>query len=216
MGDAGHALDRFEHACRSDAAVDADHRDAELFELRDERLRRDAVERVAVFLGGHLGDDRQIRESLHGANRRRDLVHVMERLEHEQVDAAVDQSADLFAEVGFRFVDAGLPPGLDANPQRTDRTRDVRLLPRGVPGDACALGVDRLDPLAQTEGRELDAVGAEGIRFDHVGPGPYVRLVHFSDQVGLRQVQLVERPVEKYPFRVQHRPHRAIADENTA
>ena len=49
------------------------------------------------------------------------------------------RSADLFAEVGLRFVDAGLAPGLDADPQRTDRARDVRLLPRGVPGDACAL-----------------------------------------------------------------------------
>ena len=60
-------------------------------ELRRELLRRRAVEAVAVFLGRHLRDDRQVGHRADRGNRRADLVHVAERLEHEQVDAAVGE-----------------------------------------------------------------------------------------------------------------------------
>ena len=48
----------------------------------------------------------------------------------------------------------------------------------------------------------------------HVGAGAHVRLVDLGDEIRLRQVQLVERPVQEDPLRVQHRPHRAVADEH--
>ena len=35
------------------------------------------------------------------------------------------------------------------------------------------------------------------------------------DQIRLGQIELVERAVHKNPARIQHRPHRAVADENT-
>ena len=40
--------------------------------------------------------------------------------------------------------------------------------------------------------------------------------MHLGDEVRLRQVQLVERAVEEDALRVEHRPHRAVADEHTA
>ena len=37
----------------------------------------------------------------------------------------------------------------------------------------------------------------------------------FGDEVGLGQVQRVEAAVDEDALRVQHRPHRAVADEDT-
>ena len=45
-------------------------------------------------------------------------------------------------------------------------------------------------------------------------PGAHVGLVHFGDEVRLREVELVERPVQEDAARVEHRPHRAVADED--
>ena len=81
-------------------------------------------------------------------------------------------------------------------------------------GRSAPLQVDRVDPLGQPERAELDAVGAERVGLDDVRAGAHVGLVHLGDQVRLRQVQLVERPVEEDALRVQHRPHRAVADEH--
>ena len=82
-----------------------------------------AVAGVAVFLGRHLRDDRQVADRAHAANRGADLVDVAEGLEHEEIDAAFDERARLLGEVLLRLVDAGLAPGLDANAERTDRAR---------------------------------------------------------------------------------------------
>ena len=41
------------------------------------------------------------------------------------------------------------------------------------------------------------AVGAERVRLDDVGAGAHVGLVHFGDEIRLRQVQLVERAVQE-------------------
>ena len=92
LGDRRHPLDRVEHRRRADRAVDADDRRAAPLELGREPLGRRAVERVAVLLGRHLRDDRQIRHAAHGVDRRADLVQIAERLEDEQIDAAVERA----------------------------------------------------------------------------------------------------------------------------
>src|SRR5262249_12455353 len=133
--DAGHALERLEHRRGPDAAVQPDDVGAELLELGDEALRGHAVETVAVLLRRHLRDDRQIAETAHGADRGADLIDVAERLEHEEVDAAVDQRLRLRAKVLLRLVDARLAPRLDADAERTDRPGDIGLIARGVARD---------------------------------------------------------------------------------
>ena len=67
------------------------HGGAAPLELGREPLGRRAVERVAVFLGGHLRDDRQVRDAADGVDRRADLVEVAERLQNEQIDAALGE-----------------------------------------------------------------------------------------------------------------------------
>ena len=122
-------------------------------ELRREPLGRRAVERVAVLLGRHLRDDRQVGHAAHGVDRRADLVQVAEGLEDEQIDAAVGERLRLLAEVLARLVDAGLAPRLDADAERTDRAGDVRLVARRVPRDPRALRVDRVQLVGQAERR---------------------------------------------------------------
>ena len=123
------------------------------FELRHERLRRHAVQRVAVVFRRHLRDDRQVAHAADGANRRADLVDVAKRLEHEQIDATVDERRGLLAEMLFRLVDAGLAPRLDANAERADRAGDVGVVARRVPRDLRPLDVDRAHLIGQTERR---------------------------------------------------------------
>ena len=213
-GDGGHALDRVEHRCRTDGTVDADHRRAALLELRRELLGRRAVERVAVLLGRHLRDDRDVRHAPHGIDRRADFVQIAERLEDEEIDAAVGKRLRLLAEIVARLVDAGLAPRLDADAERSDGAGDVRLLARSVPRDFRRLLVDRVQPIGEAERSELDAVRAERVGLDDVGARADVLLVHFSDQVRLRQVQRVEALVDEDALRIEHRPHRAVAHED--
>ena len=92
----------------------------------------------------------------------------------------------------LRLVDARPAPWLDANAERTDGAGHIRLVARGVAGDLRPLHVDRVHAIGQPERRQLDAVGAEGVRLEHVGARTHVVLVHFGDEIRLRQVQLVE------------------------
>ena len=169
---------------------------------------------MAVVFRRHLCDDRQVAHAADGANRRADLVDVAKRLEHEEIDATVDERAGLLAKMLFRLVHARPSPRLDTNAERADRAGDIGVVARRMPRDLRPLDVDRAHLIAQTEGRQLDPVRAERIRLEDVGAGLRIGLVDLCHQVGLRQVQLVERSVHEDAARVQHRPHRAVADEH--
>ena len=106
---------------------------AALEQDRRKLFGRRAVEAVAVLLGRHLRDDRQIADPAHRLHRRADLVEVAERLEDEQVDAAVRERRRLLEEILLRLVDAGLAPGLDANAERTDGAGHVGVCTHSSP-----------------------------------------------------------------------------------
>ncbi len=122
-------------------------------ELRREPLGRRAVERVAVLLGRHLRDDRQVGQRPHGVDRRADLVQVAEGLEDEEIDAALEQRLRLLAEVLARLVDAGLAPRLDADAERADRAGHVGAVAGRAPRDARAFDVDLVQLVGQAERR---------------------------------------------------------------
>ena len=60
--------------------------------------RRHAAERLTVGVEGHQRDDRQLRDRAHRLDRGDELVEVVERLEHEQVDAAAFQHLGLLGD----------------------------------------------------------------------------------------------------------------------
>ena len=68
--------------------------------------------------------------------------------------------------------------------------------------------------VGQAEVAQLDAVGAEGVGLDHVRAVADVGLVDLGDEIGLREVQLVEGAIEEDALGVEHRAHRAVADEH--
>jgi hypothetical protein len=209
-----HPLDRLEHRRRSDRAIHADHRGPPPFELGRKLLRRRAVERVAVLVGRHLGDDRQVRQRADGVERRADLAQVAERFENEQVDAALEQRPHLLQEIFARLVDTGLPPRFDADAERPDRAAHIGPAGRRPPRDLHASDVHLVQAVGEAERSQLDPVGAERIGLEDIGAGADVVVVHALDELGLRQVHRVEALVDEHPTRIQHRPHRAVADEH--
>ena len=210
----GHPFDRFQHRRGSHAAIDADHAGAELFEVRHEGFGRRAVERVAIFFSGDLGDDREVRQAAHRSDRGADLVDIAERLEHEEVNAPLEQGLRLFAEVFLGFVYPGLAPRLDADTQRANGSRHINVFAGRVPCNPRPLEVDGVGAVRDTKRPQLDPVGPERIGLDDVGAGPDVGLVDLRDKVGLGKVQLVEGTVEEDPLGVQHRAHGPVADEH--
>jgi hypothetical protein len=63
---------------------------------------------------------------------------------------------------------------------------------------------------------QAEAIGPEGVRLDDLGAGLEVGAVHVDDPLGLQQAQLVERPLEAARALVQHRAHRAVAQDRPA
>ena len=63
-------------------------------------------------------------------------------------------------------------------------------------------------------GPELEAMRAEGVGLDDVGPRLEVVLVDAAHEVGVREVQLVEAAVHEHAAGVQHRAHGAVADHD--
>ena len=210
-----HPLDRVEHRRRPDRAVHADDRRAARSSSGAKRsggVPSSVLPSSSVVICATIG---RSRDAAHRVDRRADLVQIAEGLEDEEVDAAVDERLRLLAEVVARLVDAGLAPRLDADAERPDCAGHVRARSsaacRAILAPCC---VDRVQLVGEPERAELDAVGAERVGLDDVGAGANVFLVHLGHQIRLRDVQGVEALVDEDALRVQHRPHRAVADED--
>ncbi len=65
-------------------------------------------------------------------------------------------------------------------------------------------------PKAARRGR----LGAEGVGLEDLGAGFDVLLVDLADQVGLRQVQLIEAAVDEHAAGVEHGAHGAIGHDD--
>jgi hypothetical protein len=66
----------------------------------------------------------------------------------------------------------------------------------------------------QPELRELQPVGAERVGLHEIDPHLGVAAVDLPDQGRVGQVQLVETAVQEDAMLVQHRPHRAVAEQH--
>ncbi len=145
-----------------------------------------------------------------------DFLQIAERLQDETVHAAVQKAPDLSREVGLRLLARGRTEGLDPDAQRTHRARHRHRAARRFARQPRRRPVDLLGALLQAEGRELHRVGAERVRFQHLGARLHVRLVHPPDQLGVLQVELVVADAQEDALAVQHRPHRPVQDVDPA
>ena len=200
---------------RADAAIHADDVGASPLHLRRELFGRRPIQAVSIVLDRHLRHDRQRRHATNCRNRRPHLVQIAKRLEDKQVDAALDQCLGLLAEVRLGFVGPHLAPWLDADTERTDGSGHVRLVACRLTGDTRAFDVDLAHTIPKAERPQLDSVRAERVGLQDVRSRPDVVLVDFRHGVGRHDVDRIEAAVDEDALCVQHRPHRAIADEHT-
>ena len=69
--------------------------------------------------------------------------------------------------------------------------------------------------VAEAEGAQLDAVGAERVGLDDVGAGAHVLAgAPRATRSGCVRFSASKQRLMKTPLRVEHRPHRAVADEH--
>src|SRR5207237_1272368 len=100
--------------------------------------------------------------------------------------------------------------------ERPDRAQHEDAAPGAladVAGEPHAPGVDLAHPIREPVDRELEAVRAEGVRLDAVGPRGDVVGVDRLDDLRLVQVEDVEAGVERHAAGIEHRAHRAVAEE---
>ena len=83
-----------------------------------------------------------------------------------------------------------------------------------LPGEPGARDVDLPDLLLETELAQAEPVGRERVGFQEIRPRVRVLPVDDADQVGVREVQLVEAPPDRHALGVDLGPHGAVADDD--
>ena len=173
-------------------------------------LGGDASERLRVLVEGQERDDRQRRDAAHRADRREQLVELVERLDHEEVDAATLEELRLLGEDGVailhRPAERADRPG-DEDVRAGHLTRVARDLHRGL--------VDRRDLVLEVVLGELAPVRAEGVRLDDVRAGADEAEVEREDALGRADVRLLGAAEPRDGAR-DERAHAAVADERRA
>ena len=189
------------HLTGPERAVDADDQRLGVLDRRPEAVDRLPAECSAREIDDRDADpERQLRGDLaRGDQRRLRVQRVEDRLDQQQVDAAVGEPANLLG-VGLDDLVEGVRPvtGIvdaraqrERDVQRADRAGDEPVRPGGSPGDARAGDVQVVDRILEpvvglADGRRRERVG----RGD-VGAGGEVRVVHRTNDLRLRQVQQV-------------------------
>ena len=117
---------------RPDAAVDADRVHARLGQGSDRDLGRRAVRQDDVLAERHRGDDRHVRRSVGLVDGEQEVVEVEERLEDEEVDAALEEPVDLLPDRRADRRLVGMPQLAGRRPERTDAAAHPRVAPADV------------------------------------------------------------------------------------
>jgi hypothetical protein len=199
-----------------DGAVHADHVRAHGLQLGTERLGVGAVVCLAIGSDGHLSDDRKITEAPHCLEGRPELGHVAECFQDETAHPPIEQSPHLPRERRTSLIERHLAERLDADTERTDSPDHCGALAGRFASQPCGYGVDPLGLVGQSAAGKLDGIGAEGIRFDHLGAGAYILPVNFPNHIRLPKVQLVVADVEEHALSVEHGAHGSINHVHTA
>ena len=158
-------------------------------------------------------------------DRRLQLQDVLDRLDDQQVDAAVQQAAELVEEdVGELAAGVLAEHGVfggGEQPGRADAAGDEAVLAGGVAGEAGRGEVDLVGAVAETPLRELEAAGLERVGLEDLGAGGDHRGVDVADDVGAAEVEhlvgaagqgvvVLEREVE----RLERGAHAAVEDDD--
>ena len=213
VGEPRHLGDVGPHLLRAQGAVEAHGEGPGMAHGVPERLGHLARQGAAGGVGDGAGDDDRpaasllLEEGLHGEDRGLGVERVEDRLDEDQVAAAVDETAGglevrrhqlVVADVaGARVVDVGRDRGRAgrgaegsrdvARPVGRARGRRVGLAARQQRG----LVVELVGQLLHAVVGQRDGVGVEGVGLEDVGAGVEVLAVDARDDVGLGERQQV-------------------------
>ena len=214
-----HPVNRVEAGKRPRPAIHPDRVGAGLNQRPDCPAGSRPVGSDQLLAEGHLRDDRQIGRPPRLVERENQVLERPERLEHEQVDAALEQSVDLLAEGRPNrafLVLRQLAPGRSERPDRTGHegiaARDVARLP----GDLRRPPIERVGAIRKSVCIEPVAIRAERGRLDELCAGIQVFTVDRSDEVRPRRGQLIQARSLRNPAREQQRAHRAVGEDRPA
>ncbi len=167
-----------------------------------------------------------------GVDRGFQLQDVLHRFDDQHIRAAVDQSLDLVDEEIDDLLEAMLPEhrilGSRQQPGGADRSgHETRLARRAVlVGDAAGklggFAVQLVGQLADPVLLHLQLVAAEGVGFQHIGPGFEIRRVDLLDHRWLADDEIVVTPlfaaiVFDGELHIEdRRPHRTVINDRPA
>ncbi len=163
-------------------------------------LRRVAVERFAVHLNGHLGDDGEIGQFANGLEGLLDHRDLGKGLQHENIDPAFEQSLDLLLVHVPSLVVRRWAEWLQTQAKRADGTSDEGLFARGFTRDARSRHIDLADPAFEAVRLKLVTSRTKRIGLNDVGACRHVFAVDLADQIGSDKVQLVVAAVDVHAF----------------
>src|SRR5438034_66563 len=162
---------------------------------RGGRLRSSGSPLAAVVRG-----DGQVGDRADRFDGERDLGEIGERLDDEGVDATLEEPLRLLPERGARVLRRHAPEGRQVLAERTDGAENQNITPgrlAHVTGEPDAAAVDLSHLALEPVHRELEAVGAEGVGLDQVGPRGDVVGVDRLHEPRVVQVEDVEARVER-------------------
>ena len=216
LQDAGHLLQRVDAALRSGAAVHADDIRSGRRDNPGRHLRPGAVGQDQVLAEGQRGDDRQVGRLAGDLDRDEQLVEVDERLQDDDVDAALEQAVQLFAECvspdRIRLA-SGAPPGRLEGP---DRAANERLAPGHVTcfaGQRGGPAIEQPNADLQAGRRQPEPVRPERQRLDQLGARREVFPVGGPDEVRPAHDELFQARSLGNPPAVEERAHAAIGQQ---
>ncbi len=156
--------------------------------------------------------ERSSRSDLDGFDQ---LVQVTKRLEHDQVGARPAERVDLLAQRLGSLALADSRPLLHGH-RRRDRASHQHAAPSGdgLPGNSHASPVDVGDAITEAMLGEPEPARTERIGLQDIDASADVTVVNGPHQGRVGEVQGRQGLVERVPSRVQHRPHRAVADHD--
>ena len=197
------------------AAVRPDGGDAERGDRRDGVARADAHHRASAHVEAERGDHGQVGGARDALERPHALLDREERLQHEQVDAALGERGSLLGERLDARVVCEQPVGLDQLSRRPERPRHelaAGTLARELGSAQVDLArTSRQRPLGKTERR-----GAEGAREDDVASRLDERPVQLDHLVGSVEQPLLRSEARLDPHRLVVRARRAVRYEHAA
>lgn len=140
------------------------------------------------------------------------LLEIPEGFQDQDVNAALDQGRNLLPECVARLLKGSFAQRFDTNPKRSYGPcyPSVKTL-CGFLGEARAGDIDCLDLVGQTVALQTETVRPKRVGFDDLGARLQIFMVQTTNEVGLRNIQLVVATVDENAFAIQKRACGPIA-----